>query len=196
MRLTRALSVIALALPVTLVAQQPAGAPAAPPANPITLALKNAGTRNANLLMQAFDSIPESKFGFKPTEKQLTIGYIAQHLESANYQLCSRFGTNKWNMTARDSMADTVKAKWPKDTLTARLKASFAFCDAAVATLDDAKLSEQIPAGPNRTAARFNAALVYVTDLVDHYSQMANYMRAIGMLPPSALPRPGRGGNP
>jgi hypothetical protein len=192
MKLSHLLSIAALALPAVVVAQQPAG----PPANPITLALKNSGARNARLLMQAFDSIPESKYGYKPTEKQLTIGYIAQHLESANYQLCSRFGTTPWNMTARDSMADTVKAKWPKDTLTARLKASFAFCDAAVASLDDAKLSEQIPAGPGRTAARFNAALIYVTDLVDHYSQMANYMRLMGMLPPSALPRPGRGGNP
>jgi uncharacterized damage-inducible protein DinB len=195
MKLSRLLGAIALALPATMVAQQPA-APAAPPANPITLALKNSGTRNANLLMQAFDSIPESKYGFKPTEKQLTIGYIAQHLENANYFLCNRFGPMKYTFTARDSMADTVKAKWPKDTLTARLKASFAFCDAAFAQLDDAKLAEQITVAPNRNAARAGSVLGYVTDLVDHYSQMANYMRAMGMLPPSALPRPGRGGTP
>jgi hypothetical protein len=199
MKLSRLLGAIALALPATMVAQQPAGAPAAPPANPITLALKNSGARNARLLMAAFDSIPESKYGFKPTDKQLTIGMIAQHLEGANYSLCSVFGPTKYTPTARDSMADTIKAKWPKDTLTARLKASFAFCDAAVASLDDAKLSDQLPAGPpgsGRTAARFNSALIYVTDLVDHYSQMANYMRLNGMLPPSALPRPGRGGTP
>jgi hypothetical protein len=198
MKLSRLLGAIALALPATMIAQQPA-APAAPPANPITLALKNSGARNARLLMAAFDSIPESKYGYKPTPAQLTIGYIAQHLEGANYGLCSVFGANKYTPTARDSMADTVKAKWQKDTLTARLKASFAFCDAAVASLDDAKLSDQLPAGPpgsGRTAARFNSALIYVTDLVDHYSQIANYMRLNGMIPPSALPRPGRGGNP
>ena len=31
-------------------------------------------------LAQAFDSIPESKFSYKPTPVQLTIGYVAQHL--------------------------------------------------------------------------------------------------------------------
>ena len=100
-------------------------------------------------------------------------------------------------MTARDSTADSVKATWPKDTLVARLKASFAFCDAAVATLDDAKLAEALTVGPAtapRLVVRMGSVLTYVTDLVDHYSQMANYMRLNGWLPPSALPRPGRGG--
>jgi hypothetical protein len=197
MKLSRILSMIALALPAAVVAQQPA--PAGPPANPITLALKNSGARNARLLMAAFDSIPEAKYSYKPTPAQLTIGYIAQHLEAANYSLCGQFGPTKYVQTARDSMADTVKAKWPKDTLSARLKASFAFCDAAMNALDDAKLIEQIPVGPpaaGRTAAKANFALGYVTDLVDHYSQIANYMRLNGMIPPSALPRPGRGGTP
>jgi hypothetical protein len=40
-----------------------------------------------------------------------------------------------------------------------------------------------------------NYLLGHAMDLADHYSQIANYMRANGMLPPSALPRPGRGGN-
>jgi hypothetical protein len=41
-----------------------------------------------------------------------------------------------------------------------------------------------------------NALLGHAMDLQDHYSQIANYMRLNGMLPPSALPRPaGRGGN-
>ena len=184
----------ALALPAALAAQQPA---AAPTPNPITLAFKNAGAQNARFLSAAFDSIPAAKYGFKLTPAQLSVGYIAQHLESANYQLCGLFGGMKPMMTSRDSLADTVKAMWPKDTLVARLKASFTFCDAAVATLDDPKLSDMIPVGPpamGRTSVRARLVLIYVTDLVDHYSQMANYMRAMGMIPPSALPRPGRGG--
>lgn len=189
----RLISLAALALPMALAAQQPAG----PPVNPITTALKNSGARNARLLSQAFDSIPADKFGYKPTAAQLTFSQIAVHLEGANYGLCSLFGTAKRTMTARDSTADSVRATWPKDTLVTRLKASFAFCDAAVATVDDSKLSDQIPVGPpaaGRTQARAGLLLTYVTDLVDHYSQMANYMRLNGWLPPSALPRPGRGG--
>ena len=189
----RLISLAALALPMALAAQQPAG----PPVNPITTAFKNAGARNARLLSTAFDSIPESKYSYKPTPAQLSIANVASHLEAANYQLCGLFGAVKRTPTAKDSTADSVKAMWPKDTLVARLKASFVFCDNAVATLDDAKLSDQIPAGPpgsGRTVVRAQYVLIYVTDLVDHYSQIANYMRLNGLLPPSAYPRPGRGG--
>jgi hypothetical protein len=53
-------------------------------------------------------------------------------------------------------------------------------------------------AGPNNATfkrSRMNYLLGHAMDLQDHYSQIANYMRLKGMLPPSALPRPGRGGN-
>ena len=193
MKSIRLLCLAALALPMALAAQQPAG----PPVNPMTTAFKNSGARNARFLMQAFDSIPADKFGFKPTKEQLTFGQIAVHLEGANYTLCSIFGGAKRMMTARDSMADSVRATWPKDSLTTRLKASFAFCDAAVATLDDSKLSENVTVGPPdkpRQVVRLQYVLGYVTDLVDHYSQMANYMRLNGWLPPSALRPMGRGG--
>jgi uncharacterized damage-inducible protein DinB len=185
------LNVAALVLPMALAAQQPAAAPQQPSANPITAAFKASGTRYAGWLTAAFDSIPAAKYAYRPTPVQQTVGYIAQHLESANYQLCSRFGGAAPTMTARDSLADTVKATWPKDTLVTRLKASFAYCDAAMARMDDAKLVETIPAGPaGRTAARARFVLGYVTDLVDHYSQIANYMRLNGMVPPSSQGRP------
>jgi hypothetical protein len=181
------LTLVALVLPMALSAQQPAATPAA---NPVTQAFKASGTRYAGWLTAAFDSIPAAKYGYKPTPVQQSVGYVAQHLESANYQLCSRFGGPAPTMTARDSLADTVKAAWPKDTLTARLKASFAYCDAALANVNDAKLVDEIPAGPGgRTAARARFVLGYVTDLVDHYSQIANYMRLNGMTPPSSMPR-------
>jgi hypothetical protein len=184
---THVLAVAALVLPMALAAQQPA---AAPSANPITQAFKASGTRYAGWLTAAFDSIPASKYGYKPTPVQQSVGYVAQHLESANYQLCSRFGGPAPVMTARDSLADTVKAAWPKDTLVTRLKASFAYCDAAMARVDDARLTDEVPAGPaGRTAARARFVLGYVTDLVDHYSQIANYMRLNGMIPPSSQPR-------
>jgi hypothetical protein len=183
-------SISALVLPMALAAQQP---PASQP-DPITTSFKLVGGRYAGFLIAAFDSIPANKYGFKPTPAQQTIGYVAQHLEGANYQLCEAFGGPKRQMTARDSLADSIKAMWPKDTLTARLKASFAYCDNALATVNDAKLSDmlQLPPGSGRSTVRARFVLIYVVDLVDHYSQMANYMRLSGMVPPSALPRPTR----
>ena len=190
-QIRRLIVVGVVALPMALAAQQPS---AATP-DPITASFKAFHTRYGAWLTAAFDSIPASKYSYKPTPAQLTIGYIAQHLEDANYQLCALMNGERRPMTARDSLADTVKAAWPKDTLTTRLKASFTYCDAALARINDTKLADPLPAGPpgsGRTIPRARYMLLYVTDLVDHYSQMANYMRLNGMLPPSAQPRPSR----
>jgi uncharacterized damage-inducible protein DinB len=145
-------------------------------------------------LAQAFDSIPESKFGYKPTPAQLTIGYIAQHLAADNYFYCNSFGPLKGTPAAADTTtADSVKATWPRDSLLAKLRTSFKFCDDALAQLDDAKLAEPLEVRQGNNVVNITRAqrvVGHIIDLVDHYSQIAIYMRLNGMLPPSALPRP------
>jgi hypothetical protein len=193
MKTTR-VALVALALPVSLAAQ----APAAPTANPITTAFRGRTMALQRNLAQAFDSIPATIFSYKPTPAQQTIGYIAQHLATDNYLFCNAFGAMKANVPATDTTtADTIKAKWPKETLVAKLKASFTFCEEAFAQLDDAKLGEQTSitfGGNTRTVTRAAMAIGHVIDMADHYSQLANYMRLNNILPPTALPRPPRGG--
>jgi len=188
---TRYLAILALAMPVGLAAQQPSGAP---PANPVTTVFRNRILGLHRNIAQAFDSIPGDKFSYKPTPAQLTIGYIAQHLASDNSFFCSNFGTAKPTRSAADTTtADSVKAKWPKDTLVAKLKASFAFCESALGQLDDTKLADQVTVtngAQSRTVTRAGMVLGHALDLADHYSQLANYMRLNNILPPSALPRP------
>jgi uncharacterized damage-inducible protein DinB len=185
------LTVLALLVPAALAAQQP---PAGPPANPITAAFRGRMMALHRNLAQAFDSIPESKFGYKPTPAQQTIGYIAQHLATDNYIFCNAFGAMQAPRVAKDTAtADSVKAAWPKDTLVSRLKTSIAFCQQAFAQLDDAKLAEQTTltfGGNSRQVARASMIIGHVLDMADHYSQIANYMRLNNMLPPTALPRP------
>ena len=185
---------IAMAPPATLAAQQPP-ANTQPPANPITTAFRGRILAQHRNLAQAFDSIPGAKFGFKPTPAQQTIGYVAQHLVNDNYFFCSNFGAMKPTRSqVESSTPDSVKATWPKDSLVANLKASFAFCESAIGQLDDAKLAEQfsmtLPNGQTRSSSRASMVLGHALDLTDHYSQIANYMRLNGMLPPTALPRP------
>ena len=186
---------LSLALPACLAAQQPA----APPTEPITTAFKGRISGLERNIAQAFDSIPESKFSYKPTPAQLTFGYIAQHVTDDNYLFCSAFGVAQPNRTPEEtSTAADVKATWPKDKLVAQLKTSFAYCQDALNTLTDAKLPEQVQmnmGGRARTVTRAQMVLGHALDAADHYSQIANYMRLNGMTPPSALPRPGRGGN-
>ncbi|HMC54426.1 MAG TPA: DinB family protein [Gemmatimonadaceae bacterium] len=194
MRLSRFV-LVALAAPITLVAQQPqAAAPAAPPANPVTMSFKNRIAGQHRILAQAFDSIPESKFSYKPTPAQLTIGMVAQHVANDNYFFCNNFGAMKGERPADEtSTPDSVKATWPKDKLVTSLKASFAYCDKAFDQLTDANLADQITitfGGNSRTVTRSGMVLGHALDLADHYSQIANYMRLNNMLPPTALPRP------
>jgi uncharacterized damage-inducible protein DinB len=183
MRVFRA-TLVLIALPVMLGAQQP-------PPNPITVVVKQRTMLFQQRLAQAFDSIPEGTFGYKPTPAQLTIGYIAQHLADDNYFYCNQFGAMKGT---RDATPDTIKAKWPKAKLIDQMKTSFKFCEDALAQLDDAKLGDQISQtldnGQTRTVTRAGPVMGHIIDLVDHYSQLANYMRLNNILPPTALPRP------
>ena len=182
-------ALLTLALPAALAAQMPA-----PTANPITAVFRTRTLALQRNIALAFDSIPESKFGFRPTPAQLTIGYIAQHIASDNNFFCNNFGTMKATVSARDSStADSVKAAWPKDSLVAKVKASFAFCESALTQLDDTRLADPITltfGGQSRPSTRVSMVLGHVIDMADHYSQLANYMRLNNIIPPTALPRP------
>jgi hypothetical protein len=164
----RQLLLVTLLLPTTLAAQTPSAV--------VTQFVRFADIFGSRLVA-AFDSIPAARYDYRPTPAQQTIGYIAQHLENANYGLCERVGTAKHPRTAKDSLADTIKARWPKDTLVARLEASLRFCDTALERLDAINSAELA-----------STLLGFETDLAEHYSQLSVYMRLLGMVPPSALP--------
>jgi hypothetical protein len=188
-------AILSLALPVSLYSQNPPAAPpSGPQPNPITTAFRGRTMALQRNLAQAFDSIPASKFGYRPTPAQLSIGYIAQHLATDNYFFCEKFGAMKGTRVATDTTtADSVKAAWPRDTLIAKLKASLTFCENAFNQLDDAKLAEPVTmtfGGNTRTVSRATMVLGHALDMADHYSQLANYMRLNNILPPTALPRP------
>lgn len=188
--------VLSLLLPAGAAAQQPAAGQ--PVTNPITTAFRGRITTLHRNLAQAFDSIPADKFSYKPTPAQQTIGYIAQHLANDNYFFCNAFGKMKATRPEEDTATpDSVKATWPKDKLVSKLKESFTFCASALNQLDDTKIAEVFtePAGAStRQVIRAGRVLGHAMDMADHYSQLANYMRLNNILPPTALPRPGRGG--
>ena len=167
-RLRRLLCAVTLLPAARLAGQTPVG---------VGLAYQNVADRYGSFLARAFDSIPASRYDFRPTPTQQSIGYIAQHLERANYELCGTFGRMRHPVTAKDSLPDTVKARWPKDTLVRRLVASLRFCDT---DLDRVQSFDSF--------LDVTYLLGFETDLAEHYSQLASYMRLIGMVPPSSLP--------
>src|SRR6185437_11927390 len=156
------MAILALALPTLLAAQQPSGSP---PANPITTAFRQRTLGLQRNIAQAFDSIPESKFG-----------YIAQHVASDDYFFCNLFGATKATVPEEEtSTPDSVKAKWPKEKLVAQLKTSLAFCETALGQVDDSNLGDAVTMtfnGNSRNTTRVTMVLGHALDLEDHYSQL------------------------
>lgn len=191
MRHTHVLALACLLLPIATGAQPSAPTPSA--ANPITETVQGF-SYYGRWLLAAFDAIPAAQYGFRPTPAQQTVGHIAQHLEHADYELCGRFSGLPRRVTARDSLPEAEKAAWPKDTLPMRLRGSLLYCRDAMGTLTDARLAQELPpasGAAGRGAPRARFVLLFLTDLADHYSQVANYMRLLGLVPPSAQPAPG-----
>jgi len=133
-------------------------------------------------IMAAADVMPADKYGYKPTAPQMTWGAIVAHLAQGNDILCGAIGGMK--APARSTIAATDS----KDVLVARLRETFQFCDRALASLDDSKLSEELPMFGGRKMSRAAVELLTTGDWADHYSQMANYLRLNNLLPPTAKP--------
>ena len=105
MRFPSVAVLLSLSLAPCLAAQQ-----SGPPANPITASFKGRILAAHRNLAQAFDSIPETLFSYKPTPAQLTIGYVAQHLASDNYFFCNNFGEQKSPQDPEAQTPDSVRA--------------------------------------------------------------------------------------
>jgi uncharacterized damage-inducible protein DinB len=134
-------------------------------------------------LIAAAEAMPADKYGFKPTPAQMSFGDIVVHLAQGNDYLCGAIAGTKAPERAKVAATDG------KDALVARLKETFAFCNDALATLDDTKLSEQIPLFGGRPMTRAAIMTITTGDWADHYSQSAIYLRLNGQLPPTAKQR-------
>lgn len=175
MNRTHLVCLTALVIPGALAAQQMA----APSANPVTQAAQSMHKRFSGFLTAAADQVPADKLSYKPTDAQMTFGKIWAHLADANFGICSAIGGMK--APAHPSYKGTEA----KDDLVKNLKDSFAFCDTTLAHTDDSNLGADVDLGFMHGTRAF-AMFLYVEDLADHYSQVANYMRLNKMLPPSA----------
>lgn len=162
---------LSVALPAVLVAQSTA---------PVAKAFKDDAAIKERNLVAAAVAMPAADYGFKPTAAQMTFGDAVLHVAEGNDFLCSSIG----NMKAPPRPALTAASG--KDTLVARLKDTFKFCDDALAGLDDSRLGEPVPFFGGHTVSRADAMTVTTGDWSDHYSQMAIYLRLKGQLPPTA----------
>lgn len=170
-RLYTAALVALVLVPGTGVAQQ---------ANPVSDAFRDYAKQSATNLIAAAEAFPADKYSYKPTPAQMSVGDIVVHLIQGNDYLCGSIGGVKAPTRTKVATTDT------KETLIARLRETFSFCDQALAPVNDATLGEQLPFFGGRKMSRAAVMTLTTGDWADHYSQYANYLRLNGMLPPTA----------
>jgi len=150
--------------------------------NPVTSVVKEILPRRQKNLVAAVEEMPADKFGYHPTEGQMTFGHLVVHIIESNNHLCSKIGdVAEVNPTG-------LKESDGKDKLVAALKASFDFCTTALAKVDDSKLSDEVEVYGHKGPRAF-ALIALTNDWADHYSSAAMYLRLNGLLPPTAKPK-------
>jgi len=152
--------------------------------NPVSDAFRSFEKQHAEWLNASIEAFPAAKLGYKPTAAQMTVRAIAEHLSGGNDFFCSAIGG------VPAPQREKLPATATKEQLVARLRDTFQFCDSALAKLTDAQLPDSVQGFRGKTT-RAELLISSVGDWADHYSQLANYLRLNGMLPPSAHPRRG-----
>ena len=153
--------------------------------NPVSDAYRGQTERAARIITAAVDMFPAAKFSYRPMPTQMSVAAVAVHLvEEGNYLLCSRATGVPEPQRAK---VDTTTSR---EALLTALRASFDFCKTSAAGLTDAQLADSAQGFGPRKFTKAAYVLITVGDWEDHYSQLANYLRLNGMVPPTAQPRP------
>ena len=152
---------------------------------PVAQAFRDKAKQLGRNLMDAAAVMPSDKYDYKPTPAQMTFGDIVVHVAQVNDFFCGAIGGVK--APTRSEIAPTDS----KDALVARLRETFQFCDQVLATLDDSKLTEQLPMtswtmtrtmSGGATLPRIAVQFTTVENWAGHLARMANYLRLNNIL--------------
>jgi uncharacterized damage-inducible protein DinB len=183
--------VLCLALPTGLAWAQDQAAPAKPvqqkslatPANPLSAWNKLAYARVKSILAKSAEKMPEESYGFKPVDTVRSYGQIVGHVADAQYLFCSIA------LGEKNPAPDIEHTKTSKADLIAALNAAFAYCDKAYDGMSDATAVETIKLFGN-DAPRLSALTVNNMHDLEHYGNLATYLRMKNMVPPSSEQQP------
>ena len=172
-------------LATTLLSNQAAAPEFKPSPNPVSDAVRQVLVQQSKNLIDSAELMPADKYGYHPTDAQMTFGTLVVHIVRTNTLICSAIGSLPASTDVM-KLADTA----PKETLVGAIKQSFTVCTEALAKVTDAQLGEEASMMGRRTGQSRAAALITIAnDWADHYSTAASYLRLNGILPPSAQPK-------
>src|SRR5580693_688987 len=91
--------------------------------NPLTTTLSIFRSNMQDKIMKAADTMPESKYSYRPTKDVRSFGEIVTHVADISYFLCSN--------AKGEANPATPTTKSSKTEIVAYLKGSFDYCDVA-----------------------------------------------------------------
>jgi uncharacterized damage-inducible protein DinB len=133
-------------------------------------------------LLRAAEKMPEENYSFKPAESVRSFAQLVGHVADTQYLFCAAATGEKPDPTAIE------KTRTAKADLIESLKAGFAYCDAAYDSLTDANAASPVKFGGNDWT-RGGILNVNNTHDMEHYGNMATYLRMKGLVPPSSEPK-------
>jgi hypothetical protein len=122
------------------------------------------------------DVMPAEKYNFRLTDGQMTFGEWMIHSAQRNFADCATLKSETAPQTAAQLAALKDKAEISK-----AVKDSFAYCAAALETIDDQKVLA--------TPAMTYAFLHIVIHNNEIYGNVVGYLRSSGIVPPSTAGR-------
>jgi len=170
--------------PVTLLAQAKSEAPAAPPANPITLSEKGIYSFASKAVIGAAVKMPEENYSFKPTPEVRSFGQLVGHVADASYMFCSQASGEA------DPMKNIEKTKTSKADLVSAIKDAVAYCNQTFDSMTDAKGSQMVKLF-NFDLAKLTLLSLNTAHTDEHYGNMVTYLRLKGIVPPTSENPPG-----
>ena len=168
-----------MAVPVALLAQEKAQAPATPPANPITASEKGFYSFVSGAVVGAAQKMPEENYSFKPTPEVRSFGQIVGHVADASYMFCSQ------TLGEANPTKGIEKTKTSKADLVAALKDAVAYCNRAFDSMTDAKGNQMVRLF-NFDIAKLTLFSLNTAHTDEHYGNMVTYMRIKGIVPPTS----------
>lgn len=142
--------------------------------NPLTKTLSLFSDNMQDKIINAANMMPESKYSYRPTKEVRSFGEILIHVADISYYLCS-------NMKGEAAPAPPASRN-SKAEITAYVKASFDYCDAAYAGMTDARLNAPANFWGHGTNQMFMATQLGNHDAL-HYGNLVTYLRLNGLVP-------------
>ena len=137
--------------------------------SPLSTWNKFAYARVKDILLKSAEKMPVENYSFKPVDTVRSYGQIVGHVADAQYAFCSI----------------ALGEKNPAPNIEHTKTSAFAYCDKAYDGMTDATAAQTIKLFGN-DAPRLSALTVNNMHDLEHYGNLATYMRMKNIVPPSS----------